>query len=143
MYGHGYEPIGNTNWGQPRQNLDGEAIGPTIERRVIQPAMGRTPDRLDGGPRRRIPHAGRDLRIRSATSGSGRTDCCCKMGALRFLPTNTQAEVDWAFVDAFLMRPTPTGGSAIPSNTAVNNRLGAIETTPTQATSSQRRVATQ
>ena len=44
-------------------------------------------------------------------------------GRFKISAYNTQAEVDWAFVDAFLDASTPTGGSAILSN-AVNNRLG-------------------
>ena len=46
-------------------------------------------------------------------------------GRFKISAYNTQAEVDWAFADAFLDASTPTGGSAILSN-AVNNRLGAI-----------------
>ena len=46
-------------------------------------------------------------------------------GRFKISAYNTQAEVDWAFVDAYLDASSLSGGSAILSS-AITNRLGAL-----------------
>lgn len=121
---NGYEPIGNTNWG--RSHAQTRMVGDRADNRAPGDAAGtgRTQTGSMGSEATHTRTLGgiADLvgNVWEWQDGLLLQDGCFKISAY-----NTQAEVDWAFADAFLDASTPTGGSAILSN-AVNNRLGAI-----------------
>ena len=121
---NGYEPIGNTNWG--RSHAKTRMVGDRADNRAPGDAAG-TGRTQTGSMGSEATHT-RTLGGIADLVGNAweRQDgLLLQDGRFKISAYNTQAEVDWAFADAFLDASTPTGGSAILSN-AANNRLGAI-----------------
>lgn len=121
---NGYEPIGNTNWG--RSHVKTWMVGDRADNRAPGDAAG-TGRTQTGSMGSEATHT-RTLGGIADLVGNvweWQDGLLLQDGRFKISAYNTQAEVDWAFVDAFLDASTPTGGSAILSN-AVNNRLGAI-----------------
>ncbi|QLL88294.1 hypothetical protein GWG10_08635 [Aeromonas caviae] len=121
---NGYEPIGNTNWG--RSHAQAWKVGDRADNRAPGDAAG-TGRTQTGSMGSEATHT-RTLGGIADLVGNvweWQDGLLLQDGRFKISAYNTQAEVDWAFVDAFLDASTPTGGSAILSN-AVNNRLGAI-----------------
>lgn len=121
---NGYEPIGNTNWGRSHaktwmvgDRADNRAPGDTV-------GTGRTQTGSMGSEATHTRTLG-GIADLVGNVWEWQDGLLLQDGRFKISAYNTQAEVDWAFVDAFLDASTPTGGSAILSN-AVNNRLGAI-----------------
>ena len=121
---NGYEPIGNTNWGRSHaktwmvgDRADNRAPGDTA-------GLGRTQTGSMGSEATHTRTLG-GIADLVGTVWEWQDGLLLQDGRFKISAYNTQAEVDWAFADAFLDASTPTGGSAILSN-AVNNRLGAI-----------------
>ena len=121
---NGYEPIGNTNWGRSHAQT----------RMVGDRADNRAPGDVAGTGRTQTGSMGSEATHTRTLGGIAdlvgnvwewQDGLLLQDGRFKISAYNTQAEVDWAFADAFLDASTPTGGSAILSN-AVNNRLGAI-----------------
>lgn len=121
---NGYEPIGNTNWGRSHAQT----------RMVGDRADNRAPGDTAGTGRTQTGSMGSEATHTRTLGGIAdlvgnvwewQDGLLLQDGRFKISAYNTQAEVDWAFADAFLDASTPTGGSAILSN-AVNNRLGAI-----------------
>ncbi|MBL0496551.1 hypothetical protein JD514_05355 [Aeromonas caviae] len=121
---NGYEPIGNTNWG--RSHAKTWMVGDRADNRA--PGDGSGAGRTQTGSMGSEATHTRTLGGIADLVGNvweWQDGLLLQDGRFKISAYNTQAEVDWAFVDAFLDASTPTGGSAILSN-AVNNRLGAI-----------------
>ena len=121
---NGYEPIGNTNWG--RSHAQTQMVGDRADNRAPGDAVG-TGLTKTGSMGSEATHT-RTLGGIADLVGNvweWQDGLLLQDGRFKISAYNTQAEVDWAFADAFLDASTPTGGSAILSN-AVNNRLGAI-----------------
>lgn len=121
---NGYEPIGNTNWG--RSHAQTRMVGDRADHRAPGDAAG-TGRTQTGSMGSEATHT-RTLGGIADLVGNvweWQDGLLLQDGRFKISAYNTQAEVDWAFADAFLDASTPTGGSAILSN-AVNNRLGAI-----------------
>lgn len=121
---NGYEPIGNTNWG--RSHAKTWMVGDRADNRAPGDAAGsgRTQTGSMGS------EATHDRTLGGIADLVGNVlewqdGLLLQDGRFKISAYNTQAEVDWAFADAFLDASIPTGGSVILSN-AVNNRLGAI-----------------
>lgn len=121
---NGYEPIGNTNWG--RSHAKTWMVGDRADNRA--------PGDTAGTGRTQTGSMGSEATHTRTLGGIAdlvgnvwewQDGLLLQDGRFKISAYNTQAEVDWAFVDAFLDASTPTGGLAILSN-AVNNRLGAI-----------------
>lgn len=121
---NGYEPIGNTNWG--RSHAKTWMVGDRADNRA--------PGDASGTGRTQTGSMGVEATHNKSLAGIAdlvgniwewQDGFLLQDGRFKLSAYNTQAEVDWAFADAFLDASTPTGGSAILSN-AVNNRLGAI-----------------
>ena len=121
---NGYEPIGNTNWG--RSHAKTWMVGDRADNRA--------PGDAAGNARTQTGSMGSEATHTRTLGGIAdlvgnvwewQDGLLLQDGRFKISAYNTQAEVDWAFADAFLDASTPTGGSAILSN-AVNNRLGAI-----------------
>lgn len=121
---NGYEPIGNTDWG--RSHAKTWMVGDTAD--------DRAPGDASGWGRTQTGSMGSEATHTRTLGGIAdlvgnvwewQDGLLLQDGRFKLSSHNTQAEVDWAFVDAFLDASTPTGGSVILSN-AVNNRLGAI-----------------
>ncbi|ELO1556563.1 hypothetical protein [Aeromonas hydrophila] len=121
---NGYEPIGNTNWG--RSHAKTLMVGDRADNRA--------PGDTAGAGRTQTGSMGSEATHTRTLGGIAdlvgnvwewQDGLLLQDGRFKISAYNTQAEVDWAFADAFLDASTPTGGSAILSN-AVNNRLGAI-----------------
>lgn len=122
---NGYEPIGNTNYG--RSHAKTWMVGDRADNRA--------PGDTAGTGRTQTGSMGSEATHTRTLGGIAdlvgnvwewQDGLLLQDGRFKISAYNTQAEVDWAFADAFLDASTPTGGSAILSN-AVNNRLGAIE----------------
>ena len=121
---NGYEPIGNTNWG--RSHAQTRMVGDRADNRAPGDAAG-TGRTQTGSMGSEATHT-RTLGGIADLVGNvweWQDGLLLQDGRFKISAYNTQAEVDWAFADAFLDASTPTGGSAILSN-AVNNILGAI-----------------
>lgn len=121
---NGYEPIGNTSWG--RSHAKTWIVGDRADNRAPGDAAG-TGRTHTGSMGSEATHT-RTLGGIADLVGNvweWQDGLLLQDGRFKISAYNTQAEVDWAFADAFLDASTPTGGSAILSN-AVNNRLGAI-----------------
>ncbi|MGU5549066.1 hypothetical protein [Aeromonas hydrophila] len=121
---NGYEPIGNTNWG--RSHAQTRMVGDRADNRAPGDAAG-TGRTQTGSMGSEATHT-RTLGGIADLVGNvweWQDGLLLQDGRFKISAYNTQAEVYWAFADAFLDASTPTGGSAILSN-AVNNRLGAI-----------------
>ena len=121
---NGYEPIGNTNWG--RSHAKTWMVGDRADNRA--------PGDASGTGRTQTGSMGVEATHNKSLAGIAdlvgniwewQDGFLLQDGRFKLSSHNTQAEVDWAFADAFLDASTPTGGSAILSN-AVNNSLGAI-----------------
>lgn len=122
---NGYEPIGNTNWGRSHaktwmvgDRADNRAPGDTAS------TVGRTQTGSMGSEATHTRTLG-GIADLVGNVWEWQDGLLLQDGRFKISAYNTQAEVDWAFADAFLDASTPTGGSPILSN-AVNNRLGAI-----------------
>ncbi|WP_270668578.1 MULTISPECIES: hypothetical protein [unclassified Aeromonas] len=121
---NGYEPIGNTNSG--RSHAKTWIVGDRADNRA--PGDGAGTGRTQTGSMWSEATHTRTLAGIADLVGNiweWQDGLLLQDGRFKISAYNTQAEVDWAFADAFLDASTPTGGSAILSN-AVNNRLGAI-----------------
>ena len=121
---HGYEPIGNTNWG--RSHAKTWMVGDRADNRA--------PGDTAGTGRTQTGSMGSEATHTRTLGGIAdlvgnvwewQDGFLLQDGRFKLSAYNTQAEVDWTFANAFLDAPIPTGGSVILSN-AVNNRLGAI-----------------
>lgn len=121
---NGYEPIGNTSLG--RSHAKTWMVGDRADNRA--------PGDASGTGRTQTGSMGVEATHNKSLGGIAdlvgnvwewQDGFLLQDGRFKLSSHNTQAEVDWAFADAFLDASTPTGGSAILSN-AVNNRLGAI-----------------
>lgn len=121
---NGYEPIGNTNWG--RSHAKTWMVGDRADNRAPGDGAG-TGRTQTGSMGAEATHNRTPIGIADLVGNvwEWQDGLLLQDGRFKISAYNTQAEVDWAFVDAFLDASTPTGGSAILSN-AVNNRLGAI-----------------
>ena len=121
---NGYEPIGNTNRGC--SHAKAWKVGDRADNRAPGDAAGQART-LTGSMGSEATHT-RTLGGIADLVGNvseWQDGFLLQDGRFKLSSHNTQAEVDWAFADAFLDASTPTGGSVILSN-AVNNRLGAI-----------------
>ncbi|WP_434430409.1 hypothetical protein [Aeromonas veronii] len=121
---NGYEPIGNTNWG--RNHAKTWLIGDRAD--------GLAPGDASGTGRTQTGSLGPAATHNNAVSGIAdlvgnvwewQDGFLLMDGRFKLSSFNTQAEDNWAFVDAYLDASSPTGGSPILSN-AITNRLGAI-----------------
>lgn len=121
---NGYEPIGNTNWG--RSHAKTWMVGDRADNRA--------PGDTSGTGRTQTGSMGVEATHNKSLAGIAdlvgniwewQDGFLLQDGRFKLSSHNAQAEVGWAFVDAFLDASIPTGGSVILSN-AVNNRLGAI-----------------
>ena len=121
---NGYEPIGNTNGG--RSHTKTWMVGDRADNRAPGDASG-TGRTQTGSMGAEATHNRTPIGIADLVGNvwEWQDGFLLQDGRFKLSSHNTQAEVDWAFADAFLDASTPTGGSAILSN-AVNNRLGAI-----------------
>lgn len=121
---NGYEPIGNSNWG--RSHAKTWMVGDRADNRAPGDAsgIGRTKTGSMGSEATHTRTLG-GIADLVGNVWEWQDGLLLQDGRFKLSSHNTQAEVDWAFADAFLDASTPTGGSAILSN-AVNNRLGAI-----------------
>lgn len=121
---NGYEPIGNTNWG--RSHAKTWMVGDRADNRAPGDAAGsgRTQTSSMGSEATHTRTLG-GIADLVGNTWEWQDGFLLQDGRFKLSSHNTQAEVDWAFANAFLDASTPTGGSAILSN-EVNNRLGAI-----------------
>lgn len=121
---NGYEPIGNTNWG--RSHAKTWMVGDRADNGAPGDAsgIGRTQTGSMGSEATHTRTLG-GIADLVGNVWEWQDGLLLQDGRFKLSAYNTQAEVDWAFADAFLDASTPTGGLAILSN-AVNNRLGAI-----------------
>ena len=121
---NGYELIGNTNWG--RSHAKTWIVGDRADNRAPGDVAG-TGRTQTGSMGAEATHNRTPIGIADLVGNvwEWQDGLLLQDGRFKISAYNTQAEVDWAFADAFLDASTPTGGSAILSN-AVNNRLGAI-----------------
>ena len=121
---NGYEPIGNTNWG--RSHAKTWMVGDRADNRAPGDAAGSGRTQTGSmGPEATHTRTLGGIADLVGNVWEWQDGLLLQDGRFKISAYNTQAEVDWAFADAFLDASTPTGGSAILSN-AVNNRLGAI-----------------
>ncbi|GJB74801.1 hypothetical protein KAM344_17430 [Aeromonas caviae] len=121
---NGYEPIGNTNWG--RSHAQTRMVGDRADNRAPGDAAGTGRTQTGSmGPEATHTRTLGGIADLVGNVWEWQDGLLLQDGRFKISAYNTQAEVDWAFADAFLDASTPTGGSAILSN-AVNNRLGAI-----------------
>lgn len=121
---NGYEPIGNSNFGRSHaktwmvgDRADNRAPGDTA-------GTGRTQTGSMGSEATHTRTLG-GIADLVGTTWEQQDGLLLQDGRFKLSAFNAQAEVDWAFADAYLDSFAPTGGSPILSN-AVNNRLGAI-----------------
>lgn len=121
---NGYEPIGNTNWG--RSHAKTWMVGDRADNRAPGDTAGTGRTQTGSmGPEATHTRTLGGIADLVGNVWEWQDGLLLQDGRFKISAYNAQAEVDWAFVDAFLDASTPTGGSAILSN-AVNNRLGAI-----------------
>ena len=116
---NGYEPIGNTNWG--RSHAKTWLIGDRAD--------GKAPGDASGVGRIQTGSMGPEANHDKSTHGIAdlvgnawewQDGFLLQDGRFKISAYNTQAEVDWAFVDAYLDASTPTGGAPILSNQIIN-----------------------
>ncbi|MGE6165257.1 hypothetical protein [Aeromonas rivipollensis] len=121
---NGYEPIGNTNWGRSH--------APT--RMVGDRADNRAPGDAAGTGRTQTGSMGSEATHTRTLGGIAdlvgnvwewQDGLLLQDGRFKISAYNTQAEVDWAFVDAYLDASSLSGGGAILSS-VVTNRLGPL-----------------
>ena len=121
---NGYEPIGNTSLG--RSHAKTWMVGDRADNRAPGDAAGTGRTKTGSmGPEATHTRTLGGIADLVGNVWEWQDGLLLQDGRFKISAYNTQAEVDWAFADAFLDASTPTGGSAILSN-AVNNRLGAI-----------------
>ena len=121
---NGYEPIGNTNWG--RSHAKTWMVGDRADNRAPGDAAG-TGRTQTGSMGSEATHT-RTLGGIADLVGNvweWQDGLLLQDGRFKISAYNTQAEVDWAFVDAYLDASSLSGGSAILSS-AITNRLGAL-----------------
>jgi len=121
---NGYEPIGNTNWG--RSHAQTRMVGDRADNRAPGDAAG-TGRTQTGSMGSEATHT-RTLGGIADLVGNvweWQDGLLLQDGRFKISAYNTQAEVDWAFVDAYLDASSLSGGSAILSS-AITNRLGAL-----------------
>ncbi|MCV9380492.1 hypothetical protein OE564_00270 [Aeromonas hydrophila] len=121
---NGYEPIGNTNWG--RSHAQTRMVGDRADNRAPGDAAG-TGRTQTGSMGSEATHT-RTLGGIADLVGNvweWQDGLLLQDGRFKISAYNTQAEVDWAFVDAYLDASSTAGGSAILSS-AITNRLGAL-----------------
>ena len=121
---NGYEPIGNTNWG--RSHAQTRMVGDRADNRAPGDAAG-TGRTQTGSMGSEATHT-RTLGGIADLVGNAwewQDGLLLQDGRFKISAYNTQAEVDWAFVDAYLDASSLSGGSAILSS-AITNRLGAL-----------------
>ena len=121
---NGYEPIGNTNWG--RSHAQTRMVGDRADNRAPGDAAG-TGRTQTGSMGSEATHT-RTLGGIADLVGNvweWQDGLLLQDGRFKISAYNTQAEVDWAFVDAYLDASSLSGGSAILSS-AIKNRLGAL-----------------
>lgn len=121
---NGYEPIGNTNWG--RSHVKAWIVGDRADNRAPGDAsgMGRTQTGSMGVEATHTRTLG-GIADLVGNVWEWQDGLLLQDGRFKISAYNTQAEVDWAFVDAYLDASSPTGGSAILSS-AITNRLGPL-----------------
>ncbi|EZH77955.1 hypothetical protein AT59_23165 [Aeromonas hydrophila AD9] len=121
---NGYEPIGNTNWG--RSHAQAWKVGDRADNRA--------PGDTAGTGRTQTGSMGSEATHTRTLGGIAdlvgnvwewQDGLLLQDGRFKISAYNTQAEVDWAFVDAYLDASSLSGGSAILSS-AITNRLGAL-----------------
>ncbi|MFQ2552273.1 hypothetical protein ACK3Z3_14325 [Aeromonas caviae] len=121
---NGYEPIGNTSWG--RSHAQTRMVGDRDDNRA--------PGDTAGTGRTKTGSMGSEATHTRTLGGIAdlvgnvwewQDGLLLQDGRFKISAYNTQAEVDWAFVDAYLDASSPTSGSAILSS-AITNRLGAL-----------------
>ena len=121
---NGYEPIGNTNFG--RSHAKSWMVGDRADNRA--------PGDASGTGRTQTGSMGVEATHNNAVSGIAdlvgnvwewQDGLLLQDGRFKMSAYNTQAEVDWAFVDAYLDASSQSGGSAILSST-ITNRLGPL-----------------
>ncbi|WP_421311993.1 hypothetical protein [Aeromonas veronii] len=121
---NGFEPIGNTNWG--RSHAQSWMVGVRADKRAPGDAAG-TGRTQTGSMGSEATHT-RTLGGIADLVGNvweWQDGLLLQDGRFKISAHNTQAEVDWAFVDAYLDASSLSGGSAILSS-AITNRLGAL-----------------
>lgn len=121
---NGYEPIGNTNWG--RSHAQTRMVGDRADNRAPGDAAG-TGRTQTGSMGSEATHT-RTLGGIADLVGNvweWQDGLLLQDGRFKISAYNTQAEVDWAFVDAYLDASSLSGGSAILSS-VVTNRLGPL-----------------
>ncbi len=121
---NGYEPIGNTNWG--RSHAQTRMVGDRADNRAPGDAAG-TGRTQTGSMGSEATHT-RTLGGIADLVGNvweWQDGLLLQDGRFKISAYNTQAEIDWAFVDAYLDASSLIGGSAILSS-AITNRLGAL-----------------
>ncbi|MEH8118755.1 hypothetical protein Q7I37_14470 [Aeromonas allosaccharophila] len=121
---NGYEPIGNTNWG--RSHAQTRMVGDRADNRAPGDAAG-TGRTQTGSMGSEATHT-RTLGGIADLVGNvweWQDGMLLQDGRIKISAYNTQAEVDWAFVDAYLDASSLIAGSAILSS-AITNRLGAL-----------------
>ena len=121
---NGYEPIGNTNWG--RSHAKTWMVGDRADNRA--------PGDTAGTGRTQTGSMGSEATHTRTLGGIAdlvgnvwewQDGLLLQDGRFKISAYNTQAEVDWAFVDAYLDASSLSGASAILSS-AITNRLGAL-----------------
>ncbi|WGY77580.1 SUMF1/EgtB/PvdO family nonheme iron enzyme [Aeromonas caviae] len=121
---NGYEPIGNTNSG--RSHAKTWMVGDRADNRA--PGDGAGTGRTQTGSMGSEATHTRTLGGIADLVGNvweWQDGLLLQDGRFKISAYNTQAEVDWAFVDAYLDASSLSGGSAILSS-AITNRLGAL-----------------
>ncbi|WP_139751055.1 hypothetical protein [Aeromonas media] len=121
---NGYEPIGNTNWG--RSHAQTRMVGDRADNRAPGDAAG-TGRTQTGSMGSEATHT-RTLGGIADLVGNvleWQDGLLLQDGRFKISAYNTQAEVDWAFVGAYLDASSLSGGSAILSS-VVTNRLGPL-----------------
>lgn len=121
---NGYEPIGNTNWG--RSHAQAWKVGDRADNRAPGDAAG-TGRTQTGSMGSEATHT-RTLGGIADLVGNvweWQDGLLLQDGRFKISAYNTQAEVDWAFVDAYLDASSLSGGSAILSS-VVTNRIGPL-----------------
>ncbi|MDH1844650.1 hypothetical protein N5D99_07030 [Aeromonas caviae] len=121
---NGYEPIGNTNWG--RSHAKTWMVGDRADNRA--------PGDTAGTGRTQTGSMGSEATHTRTLGGIAdlvgnvwewQDGFLLQDGRFKISAYNTQAEVDWAFVDAYLDASSLSGGSAILSS-AITNRIGPL-----------------
>lgn len=121
---NGYEPIGNTYWG--RSHAQTRMVGDRADNRAPGDTAG-TGRTGTGSMGSEATHTRKLGGIADLVGNvwEWQDGLLLQDGRFKISAYNTQAEVDWAFVDAYLDASSLIAGSAILSS-AITNRLGAL-----------------